>query len=296
MDAVRRSQHLFQVALAVGQRLPQVEVDAALVGGQQGQLLVHRADDVRGKARLFHGRLGADGRDGLDIDDAPLAQRLTQDIQHLTVIGEEAVCRAHGGQGVGAQQDIQLLGLGGGQHIQRHLRPTHAAFDRAAVDDGVRADAGVAADERAAEVDAVIREAHGQAVAKEGRVGEVAQIDLPAGGLADDAAVVGPDAVGPRRLAGRAELLQGHGGGAVCCRGGAVGAAVRPALHRQGGEDILRRAVGRHRWQLFGLLLPVLEDDRDGEAHQQDARCGPCETCEASRAAPPSPAGAVILM
>ena len=30
VDAVRRSQHLFQVALAVGQRLPQIEVDTAL--------------------------------------------------------------------------------------------------------------------------------------------------------------------------------------------------------------------------------------------------------------------------
>jgi len=60
-----------------------------------------------------------------------------------------------------------------------------------------------------------------EVAAKEGRVGEVAQIDLPAGGLADDAAVVGPDAVGPRRLAGPAELPQGHGGGAA--RGAAAG-------------------------------------------------------------------------
>ena len=299
MDAVRRSQHLFQVALAVGQRLPQIEVDTALICGQQGQLLVHRADDVRGKARLLRCGLGADGRDGLHIDDAVLPQRLAQHIQHLAVVSEEAVCRAHGGQGVGTQQDIQFFGLSSGQHVQRDFLAPHTALDGAAVDDGVRADAGVTADERSTEVDLIVGEAHCQAVAEEGGIGEVAQIDLAAGGLADNAAVVGFDAVGSRRLTGRAELLEGHGGRAVRCRCAcvaAVGGAVRRALHGQRGQNILRRAVGRHGGQLFRLCLSVLEDGRDGEAHQQDAGHGPRKPDDAAGAASAAPARAMIIV
>ena len=299
MDAVRRSQHLFQVALAVGQRLPQIEVDTALICGQQGQLLVHRADDVRGKARLLRCGLGADGRDGLHIDDAVLPQRLAQHIQHLAVVSEEAVRRAHGGQGVGTQQDIQFFGLSSGQHVQRDFLAPHTALDGAAVDDGVRADAGVTADERSTEVDLIVGEAHCQAVAEEGGIGEVAQIDLAAGGLADNAAVVGFDAVGSRRLTGRAELLEGHGGRAVRCRCAcvaAVGGAVRRALHGQRGQNILRRAVGRHGGQLFGLCLSVLEDGRDGEAHQQDAGHGPRKPDDAAGAASAAPARAMIIV
>ena len=38
----------------------------------------------------------------------------------ITFLGdEEAVCRAHGGQGVGTQQDIQLLGLTASSGWQR---------------------------------------------------------------------------------------------------------------------------------------------------------------------------------
>ena len=301
VDAVRRSQHLFQVPLAVGQRLPQIEVDTALICGQQGQLLVHRADDVRGKARLLRCGLGADGRDGLHIDDAVLPQRLAQHVQHLAVVSEEAVCRAHGGQGVGTQQDIQFFGLSSGQHVQRDFLAPHTALDGAAVDDGIRTDAGVAADECSAEVDLIVGEAHRQAVAEEGGIGEVAQIDLAAGGLADDAAVVGFDAVGSRRLTGRAELLEGHGGRAVCrcvppAADGAVGGAVRRALHGQRGQNVLRRAVGRHGGQLFGLCLSVLEDGRDGEAHQQDAGHGPRKPDDAAGAASAAPARAMIIV
>ena len=299
MDAVRRSQHLFQVALAVGQRLPQIEVDTALICGQQGQLLVHRADDVRGKARLLRCGLGADGRDGLHIDDAVLPQRLAQRIQHLAIVSEEAVCRAHGGQGVGAQQDIQFFGLSSGQHVQRDFLAPHTALDSAAVDDGIRTDAGVAADERTAEVDLIVGEAHRQAVAEEGGIGEVAQIDLAAGGLADDAAVIGFDAVGSRRLTGRAELLEGHGGRAVRCRCACVAAvrgAVRRALHGQRSQNVLRRAVGCHGGQLFGLCLSVLKDGRDGEAHQQDAGHGPRKPDDAAVTASAAPARAMIIV
>ena len=301
MDAVRRSQHLFQVTLAVGQRLPQIEVDTALICGQQGQLLIHRADDVRGKTRLFRCGLGADGRDGLNIDDAVLPQRLAQHIQHLAVVSEEAVCRTHGGQGVGTQKDIQLLGLSSGQHVQRDFLAPHTALDGAAVDDGIRTDAGVAADERTAEVDLIVREAHRQAVTEEGGIGEVAQIDLAAGRLADDAAVVGFDAVGSRRLTGRAELLEGHGGRAVCrcalpAADGAVGGAVRRALHGQRGQNILRRAVGRHGGQLFGLCLSMLKDGRNGEAHQQDAGHGPRKPDDSAGTASAAPARAMIIV
>ncbi|MFR6093902.1 MAG: hypothetical protein ACLUIR_11675 [Faecalibacterium prausnitzii] len=68
----------------------------------------------------------------------------------------------------------------------------------------------------------------------------------------------------------------------------------RPAS--AGGENILRRAVGRHRWQLFGLCLSVLEDGRDGEAHQQDAGHGPRKPDDAAGAASAAPARAMIIV
>ncbi len=129
-------------------------------------------------------------------------------IQHLAVVGQKAVCCAQRGQRVGAQQDIELFRLGRCQHIHCHLRPAHAALDCAAVHNGIRANAGIAADERAAQVNAVIGKAHRQTVAQKGCVRKVAQVHLPAAGLADDAAVIRLDLVGPRCLSGGAELFQ----------------------------------------------------------------------------------------
>ena len=95
VDAVRGGQHLFQVALAVGHSLPQVEVDAALVcAASWASCSFTERRTSRGKARLFRRGLRADRRDGLDIDHAVVPQRLPQQVQHLAVIGQEAVCRA----------------------------------------------------------------------------------------------------------------------------------------------------------------------------------------------------------
>ena len=299
MDAVRRGKDLFQAAFAVGKGLPQVEVDAALIGGHLGQLFVDRAEDVRGKAGLLLRSRRADRRDGLDVDHAVVAKGLAQQVKHLAVIGKEAVRRAEGGQGVGAQQDIELFRLGCGQHVQRDLLAAGGTLDGTAVDDGIRANAGIAANERPAEVDAVIREANRQAVAEEGRIGEVAQIDLPARGLTDHAAVIGFDAVGPGGLPGRAELFQRNGSGSgipgavrAALRAGFPGGAVRRALHRQRGQDVFRHAAGRSFLRRLALLLAVFKDGRDGQRQDQDGRndprqpqpeTGPAALCAAVR-------------
>ena len=67
-------------------------------------------------------------------------------------------------------------------------------------DDGIGAHTGIAADERPAQVDAVIGKAHGQAVAQQGRIRKVTQIHLPTAGLTDHAAVIRLDLIGPRCL------------------------------------------------------------------------------------------------
>ena len=269
MHTIRCGKHLFQVAFAVGESFPQVEVDAALAGGQLGQLLVDAAQHIAGKARLFGSCRGAHRRDGLHIDHAVVAQRFPQHVQHLAIVSQEAIRCAQRGEGVGAQQDIQLFRLGGGQHIQRHLLPAGGALDRTAVHDGVRAHAGVAADERPAQVDLIIREAHGQAVAQEGRIREVIQVHLAAAGLADDAGVIGLDGIGPGALLCRAKGLQRGGlrtGSAV--RGGAVGS--RFALHGQRGQNVGRNAAGVGGRGLVGTRRTVFQNGGDGVGQQQN--------------------------
>ena len=91
MHAIRRCKHLLQVALAVCKSLPQVQIDAALAGCHLGQLLVHPPQHIGGKARLFCCHSGPHRRDGLHVNGAAIAQRLAQQIQHLAVVGKEAV-------------------------------------------------------------------------------------------------------------------------------------------------------------------------------------------------------------
>ena len=91
MHTIRCGKHLLQVALAVRKRLPQVQIDAALVGRHLGQLLVHPAQHIGGKARLFRCHGGPHRRDGLHVNGAAIAQRLAQQVQHLAVVGKEAV-------------------------------------------------------------------------------------------------------------------------------------------------------------------------------------------------------------
>ena len=103
VDAVRRCQHLFQVALTVGQGLPQVQIHAALADGQLGQLLIHPAQHIGSKTRLLGGRFRTHRRDRLHIDHAVRPQRLPQHVQHLAVIGQEPVGSTQRGEGVGAE-------------------------------------------------------------------------------------------------------------------------------------------------------------------------------------------------
>ena len=261
MDPVRRGADGLQVALAVGQGLPQVKVDAALAVGQFGQLLVHIAEVAAGQAGALGCGFGPHRRDGLHIDDAVLAQRFPQRVQHGPIVSQKAVLGAGGGQGVGAQQDIQLFGLGRGQDVQGDLVPAGHVVDGHPVDDGVGARPDIAADQRAAQVDVIVGEAHRQAVPQEGRIGKVAQVHLAGGGLADDAAVIGADGISPRALAGRAEVQHFRRG------------APLPRLHGQRGQDALHRAAGQGVGH-GGRSLPLgrLQNGGDGQRQQQDRR------------------------
>ena len=269
MHAIRRCKHLLQVALAVGKGLPQVKVNASLAGGQLSQLLVHTAQHIRCKAGLFSSCRGSHRRDRLHVDHAVLAQSLAQHIQHLAIVGKEAIRSAQRGEGVSAQQDIQLLGPGSGQHIQRYLLPAGGAFDCAAVHNGIRANACIAADECPVQIDLVIREAHRQTVAQKGCVRKVAQVHLPAAGLADDAGIIGFDGVGPSALLCRAKVLQCDGlptGAAILCST----AAVRFALHGQRCQNVLGNAAGVGGRGIVRALCTLFQNGRDGVGYQQN--------------------------
>ena len=269
MHAIRRCKHLLQVALAVGKGLPQVKVNASLAGGQLSQLLVHTAQHIRCKAGLFGSCRGSHRRDRLHVDHAVLAQSLAQHIQHLAIVGKEAIRSAQRGEGVSAQQDIQFLGPGSGQHIQRYLLPAGGAFDCAAVHNGIRANAGIAADECPAQIDLVIREAHRQTVAQKGCVRKVAQVHLPAAGLADDAGIIGFDGVGPSALLCRAKVLQCDGlptGAAILCST----AAIRFALHGQRCQNVLGNAAGVGKRGIVRALCALFQNGRDGVGYQQN--------------------------
>ena len=179
--------------------------------------------------------------------------------------------------------------MGSGQHIQRDLLAAGGALDGAAVHDGVRADARVAADERTAQVDVVIREAHGQAVTEEGCIRKIAQVHLPAAGLADGAAVVRLDRVAARRLPGRAEGLQRYGRGTRIRRAARTAgvrcglpalprcAAGRCALHGQRSQNVLGHAAGSRGLRLLALLRTVFQNGRHGQREQQNGCNDPCQ-------------------
>ncbi len=245
VHAVRCGDHLFQVALAVSQCLPQVQINAALAGGQLCQLLVHAAQHIRGKPRLLFRCRRPYRRDGLYINNAVLAQRLAQLVQHLAVVGQKTVGGAQGGQGVGAQQDIQLFGLRRCQHIQCHLLPAGGALDGGAVDDGVRPYTRIAADERAAQIDLVVREAHRQAVAQKGGVRKIAQVYLTAGRLPDNTGIIRLNGISTVGLPGRAEAFQLYRLRRAAAIGCTLAAAAgsRLALHGQRCQNVLCNAA-----------------------------------------------------
>ena len=119
--AVRLGKVCHQAACSIGKLGVQVKVIAAALGTE---LLDGRVDD-RQPVRRKAGQRIADlllrgGQDRLHIE-CRVRQRRAQLVQHFAVVGQKAVIVAGLDQRVGADEDIQLGGLGGGQHIQRDL-------------------------------------------------------------------------------------------------------------------------------------------------------------------------------
>ena len=298
VHAVRRGDHLLQVALAVSQRLPQVQINAALACSQLCQLLVHAAQHVRGKPRLLFRCRRPYRRDGLHINNAVLAQRLAQLVQHLAVVGQKTVRCAQGGQGVGAQQDIQLFGLRRCQHIQRYLLPAGGALDGGAVDDGVWPHTRIAADERAAQIDLIVREAHRQAVAQKGGVRKIAQVYLTAGRLPDDAGVVSLNGIGTVGLPGRAEAFQLYRlrrAAAIGCTFAAA-AGSRLALHGQRCQNVLCNAACAGLRGAFFLRSPFFQDGGHRIGDQQDGHNDPRQPQLAADAPARAPPGCRMIL
>ena len=107
--------------------------------------------------------------------------------------------------GVGAWQDIQLFWAVPRQaaHPAPTSRPTQV-LTAARLTMASRPHTRIAADERAAQIDLIVREAHRQAVAQKGGVRKIAQVYLTAGRLLDNTGVIRLN--GKRhRSAGRAE-------------------------------------------------------------------------------------------
>ena len=105
-------------------------------------------------------------------------QRRAQVVQHFSVVGQEAVVVAGLDEGVCTDQNIQLGGLGGGQHVQRDFLAPVGAGNGGAVDNGVGADALIPTDQRTTHINVVLigAEASGERVTQEGGVGEPAGI------------------------------------------------------------------------------------------------------------------------
>ena len=113
MVAVRLGVFGDQVAVLVGQRLPEVQEGAALFqcDGREGVVDLTQALFVEAGGLLAHFR--PDGGDGLDVD-LRVGQRLRDHVQHQPIVGEEAGIVVVGGEHIGAQQDVERPGLLGG--------------------------------------------------------------------------------------------------------------------------------------------------------------------------------------
>ena len=179
--------------------------------------------------------------------------------------------------------------MGSGQHIQCDLFPADGALDRRPVHDGIRPHAGVTADQRPAQIDLVVRKAHGQAVTQKGRVRKIVQVHLPAAGLTDDAGVVGLDHRSGRILPGRAKGLQRD---RLCVpaavRRGAVAAAVtvcRFALHGQWCQNVLCNAAGRRLRRCVLGRCTVFQNGGNGVGQHQNGQHHPCQAQLAAHAA-----------
>ena len=172
MHAIGLGELRREIPGVVGKLSAEVKIIAPTLGTK---LLNGRVDDrqtVRGQTRqTVGGLLLRGGQDRLHIEHR-VRQGGAQIVQHFAVVRQKAVVVAGLDQGVRANQDVQLRGLGRGQNVQRHLLAAVRAGDGGAVDDGVRADALIAADQRTTHINVVFvhAEARGQRIAEEGGI------------------------------------------------------------------------------------------------------------------------------
>ena len=166
VDAVFLGVFGFQVAVVVGQCLPQVEEGAAFFQRDGSQLVVDRAQAVAVQAGVGLADFGADGRDGLDVDGG-VGQRLGQHIQHQPVIGQEAGIIAIPVEDVGAQKHIEFGGLLGSQSLHGHFLHAVGPLAGGAVDHRIGADPLIGAEHGLRQAGVVDLHPLRQAVAEE---------------------------------------------------------------------------------------------------------------------------------
>ena len=256
MVAVRLGVFGDQVAILVGQRLPEVQEGAALFqcDGREGVVDLTQALFVEAGGLLAHFR--PDGGDGLDVD-LRVGQRLRDHVQHQPIVGEEAGIVVVGGEHIGAQQDVERPGLLGGQRLHRDLLFAVGPAAGGVVDDGVGANTLVGAEMGVGQAGVVQLHPLRQAVAQEADVRKAAPLHGGAGGLGC-----------------KAEIHRGHAvveGLDVEATGRSVADGVPLAagqLLLQDGGALLGGIGGR----LTVETLP--EDAHSGQKHQKDEQRG----------------------
>ena len=267
MDAVRLGVIRQQVAVFIAELGIEVEEVKPALFAQGLDLLVDGADVVRRKAgRIVVDRLLRGAQNRLHVKRC-VGQCRAQVVQHAGVVVDEAVLVAGLHQRVGAQQNVELGGLVGGQHIEGNFLAAVGVIDGGAVDDGVGADAAVAADERTADIDVILVRAEtcGERIAQKSGIGK------PAGAYAAKLAQLqgflrhgGVGVTGVRTLLLRADgapVERLHSGAAIT----AIRARIRQRGYQLGGADG-RRGDG------FSLTLRAFgQDQRDDAGQQQDA-------------------------
>ena len=196
-----------QVAVLVGQGLPQVEEDAAFFERDGGKLVVDLAQALFVEARVRGPDFRPHRRDGLDVD-LRVGQGLCDHVQHEAVVGEEAGIIAVPVEHVGAEQDVEHLWLLGRQHLHRDLLDAVPAGAGGAVDHGVGADAFIGVEGGFRQAGAVDLHPLRQAVAQKTGVIEIAAVHGRAFGQRGQTEIHGGGAVG-------AELYRQPPGGRV---------------------------------------------------------------------------------
>lgn len=256
MVAVRLGVFGDQVAVLVGQRLPEVQEGAAFFqcDGREGVVDLTQALFVEAGGLLAHFR--PDGGDGLDVD-LRVGQRLRDHVQHQPVVGEEAGIVVVGGEHIGAQQDVERPGLLGGQRLHRDLLFAVGPAAGGVVNDGVGADTLVGAEMGVGQAGVIELHPLRQAVAQEADVRKAAPLHGGAGGLGCKAEIHCGHAV--------VEGLDVEAAGRSVADG--VPLAAGQLLLQDGGA-LLGGIGGR----LTVETLP--EDAHSGQKHQKDEQRG----------------------